>query len=105
MSDPTPLPNPLTRPVQRACSAAVQNAHLSIPGLVIDVLNAALIHPEDPDWLARELFVLHDATVTPRRGRAASLAVWNANSKFSPTKLRYREMADNFRAMIVGEPL
>lgn len=83
---------------------AVQNAHLNIPGLVIDVLQAALKDPEDPDWLARQLFVL-SADEDDGIPVEQLLLVWNTLPDDATVKIRFRMMADGFRILITGEPV
>lgn len=112
MTQPDPLfsaTHPkLTPSVQRACGEAVQNAHLNIPSLVIDILQAALKDPNDPDWLARQLFVLnntHDGTTIPRWTPEQALKVWNELADDAWVRLHYRMVADGLRILITGEPV
>jgi hypothetical protein len=106
ISTPATEPNfpNLTSAVQRACSSVVQNAHLSIPGMVIDVLQSALKDPNDPDWLARQLFILNHSVHDewpPQR----ALKVWTELSPDSEIKVHYRMMADGLRMTLTGMPV
>lgn len=65
------------------------------------------IDPDDPDWLARQLYVLnntHDGTTIPRWTPEEALRVWNSLSDDAWVKVHYRMMADGLRILITGEP-
>ena len=96
----------LSPSVQRACAQVMQNSYTEISvGMIKDILQVALKDETDPDWLARQLFILHDSTIAPLRSPEAALRVWNANSQDAESKVRYRMMADGLRILITGEPV
>lgn len=94
-----------TPSVVRGCSVAVQNAHLNIPSLVIDILQAALKDPNDPDWLARQLYVLNNTIGKEDWVPADALRVWNSLGDDAFVKVHYRMVADGFRTLVTGEPI
>lgn len=96
----------LTASVQRGCAEVMQNNYTEISvGMITAILQAALKDPSDPDWLARQLFVLHDSTIAPLRSPEAALRVWNANSDDAEIKVCYRMVADGLRMLITGQPV
>lgn len=104
----TPRPRRLTPPIQRAADALQKGSGVTHPwalSITPQMLNAALSDPNDPDWLARQLYMLSDTVTEPMRGPAAALKVWNAVSDDAPLKLHYRMMTDGLRILITGEPL
>lgn len=99
----------LTPSVQRACAQVMQNSYTEISvGMIRDILQVALKDPSDPDWLARQLFVLnntHDGTTIPRWTPEQAVKVWNELSDDAWVKIHYRMTADGLRILITGEPV
>lgn len=62
------------------------------------------IDPDDPDWLARQLYVLNNTIGKEDWTPADALRVWNSLSDDAWVKVHYRMMADGFRMLVTGEP-
>lgn len=99
----------LTPSVQRGCAEVMQNSYTEISvGMITAILQAALKDPNDPDWLARQLFVLnntHDGTTIPRWTPEQALRVWNELDDGAWVRIHYRMMADGLRILITGQPV
>lgn len=65
------------------------------------LLHTALTDPNDPDWLARTLFILSYTADSHTPGEKA-LQVWNSLSEDAMVKIHYRIMADGLRIIISG---
>lgn len=66
-----------------------------------EAVTAALTDPDDPDSLARTLFVLHHTTAQSMTADEA-VRVWNERIGIEPRRERWRAVADGLRMMLTG---
>lgn len=69
------------------------------PGWTRDAITAALSDPEDPDSLARTLYLLNAGLA--RWSEPAEVRLWQRSSE--ATRVHWRAVADGLRMMLTGQ--